>query len=322
MKRWIALLLALVMALGLTACGNQPAGDDGDADGSDDSVAITETDGNALYEAAIQLARDGDLPGGIEGLKKAVAAEETDTWSAGHIWQAYTRMAQLYYLLGDTEGQAQANADCLAAIGEKALYFDELYFDENCYLYDYFDASPFGNWGNNVLIYDLDGENGLALFNAFPEKAEEMGYDAFFQWEDECRRTNLYALVSAATFDSVTLDSYKQTHSKSISFESPFVTFSACGVMTGMTREQVYAQLQMTPWCQVLVEHSFADFTWELIPRYDGSEEYSLCVDTREYTDSDIVLSERLDSKTMCSLSLKFENDVLTWMQYRETKLD
>ena len=39
MKRWIALLLALVMALGLTACGNQPAGDDGDADGSDDSVA-------------------------------------------------------------------------------------------------------------------------------------------------------------------------------------------------------------------------------------------------------------------------------------------
>lgn len=65
-----------------------------------------------------------------------------------------------------------------------------------------------------------------------------------------------------------------------------------------------------------------ADFTWELIPRYDGSEEYSLRVDTREYTDSDIVLSERLDSKTMCSLSLKFENDVLTWMQYRETKID
>lgn len=77
-----------------------------------------------------------------------------------------------------------------------------------------------------------------------------------------------------------------------------------------------------TPWCQVLVDHSFADFTWELIPRYDGSEEYSLRVDTREYTDSDIVLSERLDSKTMCSLSLKFENDVLTWMQYRETKID
>ena len=75
MKRWIALLLALVMALGLTACGNQPAGDDGDADGSDDSVAITETDGNALYEAARQLARVGDLPGGIEGLKKSVAAE-------------------------------------------------------------------------------------------------------------------------------------------------------------------------------------------------------------------------------------------------------
>ncbi len=81
MKKLITLLLALAMVLSLTACGNQPAGDDGDADGSDDSVAITETDGRALYEAAIQLARDGDLPGGIEGLKKAVAAEETDTWT-------------------------------------------------------------------------------------------------------------------------------------------------------------------------------------------------------------------------------------------------
>ena len=322
MKKFITLLLALVMALGLTACGNQPAGDDGDADGSDDSVAITETDGRALYEAAIQLARDGDLPGGIEGLKKAVAAEETDTWTGLDIDLAYKRMAQLYRLLGDTEGQAQANADCLAARSWEPLGLDDLSFEGNCDLDQYFDASPFGNWGSNVLIYDLEGEDGLALFSAFPEKAEEMGNDAFFQWKDECRRTNLYALVSAATFDSVTLDSYKQTHSKSISFESPFVTFSACGVMTGMTREQVYAQLQMTPWCQVLVDHSFADFTWKLIPRYDGSEEYSLRVDTREYTDSDIVLSERLDSKTMCSLSLKFENDVLTWMQYRETKLD
>ena len=315
MKRWIALLLALVMALSLTACGNQPTGDDGDADGSDDSVAITETDGNALYEAAIQLARDGDLPGGIEGLKKAVAAEETDTWSAGHIWQAYTRMAQLYYLLGDSEGQAQANADCLAAVGEEALYFDELYFDDDCLFGEYFDVSPFGNWGNNVLIYDLKGEDGLALFNAFPEKAAEMGDDAFCQWIDECKSTNLYALVSAATFDSVTLDSYKQTHSKSIFFESPFVTFSACGVMTGMTREQVYAQLQITPWCQVLVDHSSARFDWD-------SDTRRLSVDTRRSSEGDIVLSERLDSKTMCSLSLKFENDVLTWMQYRETKLD
>lgn len=247
MKKLITLLLALVMALGLTACGNQPAGDDGDADGSDDSVAITETDGRALYEAAIQLARDGDLPGGIEGLKKAVAAEETDTWTELDIYLAYKRMAQLYRLLGDTEGQAQANADCLAARGWEPLGLDDLYFESNCDLDQYFDASPFGNWGSNVLIYDLEGEDGLALFSAFPEKAEEMGNDAFFQWKDECRRTNLYALVSAATFDSATLDSYKQTHSKSISFESPFVTFSACGVMTGMTREQVYAQLQMTP---------------------------------------------------------------------------
>ena len=308
MKRWIALLLALVMALGLTACGNQPAGDDGDADGSDDSVAITETDGRALYEAAIQLARDGDLPGGIEGLKKAVAAEETDTWTELDIYLAYKRMAQLYRLLGDTEGQAQANADCLAARGWEPLGLDDLYFEGNCDLDQYFDASPFGNWGNNVLIYNLRDGDEFTLDETFPEKAEEMGFDAFFQWADECMRTNLYALVSAASFDSVTLDSYKQTHSKSISFESPFVTFSACGVMTGMTREQVYAQLQMTPWCQVLVDHSFAKFVWDSDARW-------LSVDTREYTDGDIVLSER---GTMCTLELKFENDVLTWMQYRE----
>lgn len=318
MKKLITPLLALAKVLSLTACGEQPAG----ATGDDGDTASVESDGRALYEAAIQLACDGDFPGSIEGLKKAVAAEETDTWNEMDIDLAYKRMAQLYLLLGDTEGQAQANADCLTALGWEAMGLDELYFENSCFLGEYFDVSPFGAWGSNVVIYDLMGEDGLALFNAFSEKAAEMGDEAFCQWTDECISTNLYALVSAATFDSVTLDSYKQTHSKSISFESPFVTFSACGVMTGMTREQVYAQLQMTPWCQVLVDHSFADFTWELIPRYDGSEEYSLRVDTREYTDSDIVLSERLDSKTMCSLSLKFENDVLTWMQYRETKLD
>ena len=318
MKRWIALLLALVMALGLTACGNQPAGDD--TGGNHNSVTATETDGNALYEAAIQLARDGDLPGGIEGLKKAVAAEETDTWSAGHIWEAYTRMAQLYYLLGDTEGQAQADADCLAAVGEKALYFDELYFDENCYLYDYFDASPFGNWGNNVLIYDLRGEDGLALFNAFPEKAAEMGDDAFCQWMDECKSTNLYALVSAASFDSTTLENYMQANSrKNVHFESPRVAFSACGVMTGMTREQVYAQLQMTPWCQVLVEHSSALFEWHPLIFPDGSEEYRLRVDTRRLSESDIAF---FDMSSHSGLELKFENDVLTRMVYYETVID
>ena len=320
MKRWIALLLALVMALGLTACGNQPAGDDGDADGSDDSVAITETDGNALYEAAIQLARDGDLPGGIEGLKKAVAAEETDTWSAGHIWQAYTRMAQLYYLLGDTEGQAQANADCLAAVGEEAMYLDELYFECDCLFGEYFDVSPFGDWGNNVLIYDLKSEDGLDLFNAFPEKAAEMGDDAFCQWIDECKSTNLYALVSAASFDSTTLENYMQANSKKeVHLESPSVAFSACGVMTGMTREQVYAQLQMTPWCQVLVDHSSAKFNWRPIVFPDGSEEYRLSVDTRSASEGDIVF---FDMSSHSGLSLKFENDVLTWMLYFETVID
>lgn len=315
MKKLITLLLALAKVLRLTACGKQPAG----ATGDDGDTASVESDGRALYEAAIQLACDGDFPGSIEGLKKAVAAEETDTWTGLDIDLAYKRMAQLYRLLGDTEGQAQANADCLAARGWEPLGLDDLSFEGNCDLDQYFDASPFGNWGSNVLIYDLEGEDGLALFSAFPEKAEEMGNDAFFQWKDECRRTNLYALVSAATFDSATLDSYKQTHSKSISFESPFVAFSACGVMTGMTREQVYAQLQMTPWCQVLVDHSSAKFNWGPIVFPDGSEEYRLSVDTRRASEGDIVF---FDMSSHSGLSLKFENDVLTWMQYRETKID
>lgn len=315
MKKLITRLLALAKVLKLTACGEQPAG----ATGDDGDTASVESDGRALYEAAIQLACDGDFPGSIEGLKKAVAAEETDTWNEMDIDLAYKRMAQLYLLLGDTEGQAQANADCLAARGWEPLGLDDLYFEGNCDLDQYFDASPFGNWGSNVLIYDLEGEDGLALFSAFPEKAEEMGNDAFFQWKDECRRTNLYALVSAATFDSATLDSYKQTHSKSISFESPFVTFSACGVMTGMTREQVYAQLQMTPWCQVLVDHSSAKFNWGPIVFPDGSEEYRLSVDTRRASEGDIVF---FDMSSHSGLSLKFENDVLTWMQYHETKID
>lgn len=320
MKKLITLLLALVMALGLTACGNQPAGDDGDADGSDDSVAITETDGRALYEAAIQLARDGDLPGGIEGLKKAVAAEETDTWTGLGIDLAYKRMAQLYRLLGDTEGQAQANADCLAARGWEPLGLDDLYFEGNCDLDQYFDISPFGNWGNNVLIYNLRDGDEFTLDETFPEKAEEMGFDAFFQWADECRRTNLYALVSAASFDSMTLDSYMQANSKKeVRLESPFVTFSACGVMTGMTREQVYAQLQMTPWCQALVDHSSARFDWNPVVFPDGSEEYRLSVDTRRASEGDIVF---FDMSSHSGLSLKFENDVLTWMQYYETKID
>ena len=245
MKKLITLLLALAKVLRLTACGEQPAG----ATGDDGDTASVESDGRALYEAAIQLACDGDFPGSIEGLKKAVAAEETDTWNEMDIDLAYKRMAQLYLLLGDTEGQAQANADCLTALGWEAMGLDELYFENSCFLGEYFDVSPFGAWGSNIVIYDLMGEDGLALFNAFSEKAAEMGDEAFCQWTDECISTNLYALASAATFDNTTLENYMQANSKkAVHLESPSVAFSACGVMTGMTREQVYAQLQMTPW--------------------------------------------------------------------------
>ena len=147
-----------------------------------------------------------------------------------------------------------------------------------------------------------------------------MGDEAFCQWTDECISTNLYALASAATFDNTTLENYMQANSKkAVHLESPSVAFSACGVMTGMTREQVYAQLQMTPWCQVLVDHSSAKFNWGPIVFPDGSEEYRLSVDTRRASEGDIVF---FDMSSHSGLSLKFENDVLTWMQYYETKID
>lgn len=316
MKKLITLLPALAKVLSLTACGEQPAG----AAGDDGDTASVESDGRALYEAAIQLACDGDFPGSIEGLKKAVAAEETDTWNEMDIDLAYKRMAQLYLLLGDTEGQAQANADCLTALGWEAMGLDELYFENSCFLGEYFDVSPFGAWGSNVLIYDLKGEDGLAMSDVFPEKVEEMGSDAFYQWIDECKSTNLYALASAVSFDNTTLENYMQANSKkAVHLESPSVAFSACGVMTGMTREQVYAQLQMTPWCQALVDHSSARFDWNPLVFPDGSEEYRLSVDTRRAYEGDIVF---FDMSSHSGLSLKFENDVLTWMQYYETKID
>ena len=68
MKKLITPLLALAKVLRLTACGEQPAG----ATGDDGDTASVESDGRALYEAAIQLACDGDFPGSIEGLKKAI----------------------------------------------------------------------------------------------------------------------------------------------------------------------------------------------------------------------------------------------------------
>ena len=89
--------------------------------------------------------------------------------------------------------------------------------------------------------------------------------------------------------------------------------------MTGMTREQVYAQLQMTPWCQILVEHSSAKFDWHPLVFPDGSEEYRLSVDTRSASEGDIVF---FDMSSHSGLSLKFENDVLTWMLYYETVID
>lgn len=58
MKKLITLLLALAMVLSLTACGEQPTG----ATGDDGNTVSAESDGRTLYEAAIQLACDGDFP--------------------------------------------------------------------------------------------------------------------------------------------------------------------------------------------------------------------------------------------------------------------
>ncbi len=299
MKRWIALILALVMVLPLAACGGGAA-----------------TDGRALYDAAMQLVYADDLSGGIEGLKKAVAAKETETWTEADIWTAYTRMAQLYFLLGDAEGQAQVYADYTAATGNEGLGINEYYFDGAVSLNDYFDVSPFEDWGSNILVYDLrDAQDMDVFYNAFPEKAAEMGDEAFFEWIFTCTSENLYALVSTGKFGSMTLDSYMQANPKDrYNLESPFVTFSACGLMTGMTREQVYAQLQMTPWAQTVANHSPAAFSWTPVEFPDGTTAYRLGVDTRRGSQGGISL---VDMSNGGVISLKFENDVLTWMQYR-----
>ena len=104
--------------------------------------------------------------------------------------------------------------------------------------------------------------------------------------------------ASRDVYKRQTLDSYMQANSKKeVRLESPFVTFSACGVMTGMTREQVYAQLQMTPWCQALVDHSSARFDWNPVVFPDGSEEYRLSVDTRRASEGDIVFFRYVESQ-------------------------
>lgn len=152
MKKLITLLLALAMVLSLTACGEQPTG----ATGDDGNTVSAESDGRTLYEAAIQLACDGDFPGSIEGLKKAVAAEETDDWTSWDIMTAWLRMAQIYRLQGDAEGEAQVKADYQAATGEELPFLNEHQFDGTSPS-AYFQESLITDASYGILVYGQDG---------------------------------------------------------------------------------------------------------------------------------------------------------------------
>lgn len=200
MKKLITLLLALAMVLSLTACGNQPAGDDGD-------TASVESDGRALYEAAIQLACDGDFPGSIEGLKKAVAAEETDDWTSWDIMTAWLRMAQIYRLQGDAEGEAQVKADYQAATGEELPFLNEHQFDGTSPS-AYFQESLITDASYGILVYGQDGST-----------------------------MTLEEYRAAGPVDTLSDGSLRLGER---------VDFSFLGITSGMTREQVYDALEMT----------------------------------------------------------------------------
>lgn len=220
MKKFITLLLALAMILSLTACGEQPAG----ATGDDGDTASVESDGRALYEAAIQLACDGDFPGSIEGLKKAVAAEETDDWTSWDIMTAWLRMAQIYRLQGDAEGEAQVKADYQAATGEELPFLNEHQFDGTSPS-AYFQESLITDASYGILVYGQDGST-----------------------------MTLEEYRAAGPVDTLSNGSLRLGER---------VDFSFLGITSGMTREQVYDALEMTDWARTVTDHlNFVDFSF------------------------------------------------------------
>lgn len=269
MKKLITLLLALAMVLSLTACGEQPAGDDG-------NTVSAETDGRTLYEAAIQLACDGDFPGSIEGLKKAVAAEETDDWTSWDIMTAWLRMAQIYRLQGDAEGEAQVKADYQAATGEELPFLDEHQFDGTSPS-AYFQESLITDASYGILVYGQDGST-----------------------------MTLEEYRAAGPVDTLSDGSLRLGER---------VDFSFLGITSGMTREQVYDALEMTDWARTVTDHLnfvtfsfYVDVTGEYFTR-------SLVVSTQE-SDQDTIYIRIYEMEEDNYLKgglviLTFENDTL-----------
>lgn len=272
MKKLITLLLALAKVLRLTACGKQPAG----ATGDDGDTASVESDGRALYEAAIQLACDGDFPGSIEGLKKAVAAEETDDWTSWDIMTAWLRMAQIYRLQGDAEGEAQVKADYQAATGEELPFLNEHQFDGTSPS-AYFQESLITDASYGILVYGQDGST-----------------------------MTLEEYRAAGPVDTLSDGSLRLGER---------VDFSFLGITSGMTREQVYDALEMTDWARTVTDHLnfvefsfYVDVTGEYFTR-------SLVVSTQE-SDRDTIYIRIYEMEEDNYLKgglviLDFENDTL-----------
>lgn len=272
MKKLITLLLALAMVLSLTACGEQPTG----ATGDDGNTVSAESDGRTLYEAAIQLACDGDFPGSIEGLKKAVAAEETDDWTSWDIMTAWLRMAQIYRLQGDAEGEAQVKADYQAATGEELPFLNEHQFDGTSPS-AYFQESLITDASYGILVYGQDGST-----------------------------MTLEEYRAAGPVDTLSNGSLRLGER---------VDFSFLGITSGMTRKQVYDALEMTDWARTVTDHLnfvefsfYVDVTGEYFTR-------SLVVSTQE-SDRDTIYIRIYEMEEDNYLKgglviLDFENDTL-----------
>lgn len=272
MKKLITLLLALAMVLSLTACGEQPTG----ATGDDGNTVSAESDGRTLYEAAIQLACDGDFPGSIEGLKKAVAAEETDDWTSWDIMTAWLRMAQIYRLQGDAEVEAQVKADYQAATGEELPFLNEHQFDGTSPS-AYFQESLITDASYGILVYGQDGST-----------------------------MTLEEYRAAGPVDTLSDGSLRLGER---------VDFSFLGITSGMTREQVYDALEMTDWARTVTDHLnfvefsfYVDVTGEYFTR-------SLVVSTQE-SDRDTIYIRIYEMEEDNYLKgglviLDFENDTL-----------
>lgn len=272
MKKLITLLLALAMVLSLTACGEQPTG----ATGDDGNTVSAESDGRTLYEAAIQLACDGDFPGSIEGLKKAVAAEETDDWTSWDIMTAWLRMAQIYRLQGDAEGEAQVKADYQAATGEELPFLNEHQFDGTSPS-AYFQESLITDASYGILVYGQDGST-----------------------------MTLEEYRAAGPVDTLSNGSLRLGER---------VDFSFLGITSGMTREQVYDALEITDWARTVTDHLnfvefsfYVDVTGEYFTR-------SLVVSTQE-SDRDTIYIRIYEMEEDNYLKgglviLDFENDTL-----------